>query len=325
MKQVLKSKFGWDVSDLTEYVNEESQDLLRKKVLTGTTLDLIAIQEGVKHKEKVKLFDVDVEWASGDTCGFTASGDAKFTDREIEVANIKLEKKFCNLDLLDKWTQKALAAGAINELEDFPYEQILMDTMLEKNAFELERAVWNSDATNGSGNLQFFDGFEVLFASESSNMIDINTGGATTFDATNAFDIIFAAYEDMSADDTGEAVLQDGAVVMLTGVQYNKLIKNILDDNLFHFDPAAAASEGSFVLPGTDLRCVRINGRTDSTKFYIGSPANMIFGTDLRGDTDQVKMWYNEDEEEIRLRIRFKAGTQMAFPEEMGYFELAAS
>lgn len=325
MKQVLKSKFGWDVSDLTEYVNEESQDLLRKKVLTGTTLDLIAIQEGVKHKEKVKLFDVDVTWASGDTCGFTASGDAKFTDREIEVANIKLEKKFCNLDLLDKWTQKALAAGAINELEDFPYEQILMDTMLEKNSFELEKAVWQSNTSTGSGNFEFFDGFEALFASESSNMIDINTGGATTFDATNAFDTIFAAYEDMSASNTGEAVLQDGAIVMLTGVQYNKLIKNILDDNLFHFDPAAAASEGSFVLPGTDLRCVRINGRTDSTKFYIGSPANMIFGTDLRGDTDQVKMWYNEDEEEIRLRIRFKAGTQMAFPEEMGYFELAAS
>lgn len=325
MKQTLKSKFGWDVTDLTEYVNEESQDLLRKKVLTGTTLDLIAIQEGVKHKEKVKLFDVDVTWASGDTCGFTASGDAKFTDREIEVANIKLEKKFCNLDLLEKWTQKALAAGAIAELEDFPYEQILMDTMLEKNAFELERAVWNSDAVSGTGNLQFFDGFEALFDDESANMIDINTGGATTFTAANAFDTIFAAYEDMSADDTGEAVLQDGAVVMLTATQYNKVIKNILDDNLFHFDPATAASEGSFLLPGTDLRMVRINGRTDSDKFYIANPANMIFGTDLRGDTDQVKMWYDENEEEIRLRIRFKAGTQIAFPEEIGYFELAAS
>lgn len=325
MKAQLKSKFGWDVSDLTEYVNEESQDLLRKKVLTGTTLDLIAIQEGVKHKEKVKLFDVDVTWASGDTCGFTASGDAKFTDREIEVANIKLEKKFCNLDLLDKWTQKALAAGAIAELEDFPYEQILMDTMLEKNAFELERAVWNSDANTGTGNLQFFDGFEALFDDEQANMITLNTGGATTFTSTNAFDTIFAAYEAMSADDTGEAVLQDGAVVMLTGTQYNMVIKNILDQNLFHFDPATAASEGSFLLPGTDLRMVRINGRTDSDKFYIANPANMIFGTDLRGDTDQVKMWYNEDAEEIRLRIRFKAGTQIAFPAEIGYFELAVS
>lgn len=325
MKQTLKSKFGWDVTDLTEYVNEESQDLLRKKVLTGTTLDLIAIQEGVKHKEKVKLFDVDVTWASGDSCGFTASGDAKFTDREIEVANIKLEKKFCNLDLLDKWTQQALKAGAIAELEDFPYEQILMDTMLEKNAFELERAVWNSDVVSGTGNLAFFDGFEALFADEEANMIDINTAGATTFTSANAFDTIFAAYEDMSASATGEAVLQDGAVVMLTATQYNKVIKNILDDNLFHFDPATAASEGSFLLPGTDLRMVRINGRTDSDKFYIANPANMIFGTDLRGDTDQVKMWYNEDAEEIRLRIRFKAGTQIAFPEEIGYFELAAS
>lgn len=325
MKKILETKFGWDVTGLTEYTNTESQDLLRKKVLMGDTLNLVNIQEGVKHKEKIKLVDVDVTWASGDTCGFTASGDTKFTDREIAVSNIKLEKKFCNLDLLDKWTQKALAAGAIAELEDFPYEQVLIDTMLEKNAFELERAVWNSDIVSGTGNLAFFDGYEALFTDEKANMISLNTGGATTFTSSNAFETVWAAYEAMSANDTGEAVLQDGAVVMLTGTQFNKFIKNILDQNLFHFDVDKAASDGQFLLPGTDLRIVRVNGRTDSSKFYIVNPTNMIFGTDLRGDTDQVKIWYNEDAEEIRLRIRFKAGTQIAFPAEIGYFELAAS
>lgn len=323
-KAEVKMTFGWDVAGLTEYVNEESRDLIRKEVLTGDTLDIISIQEGIKHKEKIKLFDTDVTWASGDTCGFTASGDTTFTNREIAVSNIKLEKEFCNLDLLDKWTQQALRAGSIAELEEFPFQDAIVTYMLAKNSFELEKALWRGD-TAGSGNISFFDGFEKKFTADSAGMIDLNTTGYTTFTAANAFDIIWSAYEAMSADDTGAAVLEAGAVVMLTRSQYNKLIKNIVDLNQYNFDPTAAAAQKEFVIPGTDLRVRRLAGRLSETKFFIAKADELVFGTDLVSDAGNLKIWYNEDAETIRFRLRFKGGVQYPFVETIGYFELAAS
>lgn len=316
--------FGWDVTALDEYKNEEGQDLLRKEVLTGDTLDIISIQEGVKHIDKLKLFEVDVTWASGDSCGFSASGDTTFSDRDIAVSNVKMEMSFCNLDLLDKWTQQALRQGSIAELEEFPYQEAITSHLLSKNSFELEKAVWRGD-TGGSGNTSFFDGFEKKFTAESASMIDINTGGYTTFTSSNAFDVLWSAYEDMSNDDEGAAILEAGAVAMLTRAQYNKLIKNITDLNQFHFDPTAAAADKEFVIPGTDLRVRRLAGRSDETKFFFARPTDLTFGTDLRNDADNIKIWYNEDAEEIRFRLRFKGGVQYPFPSQIGYFELAAS
>lgn len=319
-------KMGWDVSTLTSRPKDDSTEILRKQVLTGQTLSLITTQEGIKYKEKIKLFDVDVVWQDGSTCGFTASGDAKFSDREIEVKSVKLQMSFCNLDLIEKWTQDALAAGSIAELEDFPYEDILIAVLNEKNAWELDKALWRGDTVSGTGNNQFFDGFEKLFDTESANMININTQGAIAINSTNAYDVFYNAYSDYLNDDTGAAVLETGeAIAMVTRQQFLALIKDIVDSNKFHFDPTNATANGQFILPGTDLNIVMIKARNDNNKFYIGRPSSLRFGTDLASDTDEVKIWYENKDEAILVSIRFKGGVQIPFPEEIGYFELAAS
>jgi hypothetical protein len=35
-----------------------------------------------------------------------------------------------------------------------------------------------------------------------------------------------------------------------------------------------------------------------------------------------VKMWYSQDNDEVRVRFTFKAGVQVAFPGEVVYFTL---
>lgn len=323
MKNVLKTKFDWDVTDLPEYTNAESQEILTREVLEAETLSLIRIQEGVKHKEVIKRLDTDVVWSDGAACGFAPSGDVDFTEREIEVKNIKLEKEFCNLDLLEKWTNQALRSGAMAELEELPYRDLITTHLLSLQAMEVEKALWNGNVATGTGNLSYFDGFETLLAGVTGDMIDVNVAAYTAINSTNAYDVFYSAYENMSATDAGQAVLEKGAIAMVTRNQYNALIKNIVDLNAYHFDPTGAASAKTFVLPGTDLTIRRINGRTDDTKFYIGIADNFVFGTDLTSDSLNLKVWYNEDSETIRFRLRMKAGVQVAFPNEIGYFELA--
>jgi hypothetical protein len=322
MEKVLKSKFGWNVLELDPYTDQESQDLVVNEVLSAETLSLISTESDVKFKKKLKKLDVEVNWQDGESCGFEASGDVDFTDREIQTYPIKLNLKFCNLDLIGTWAQKALRAGAINELEELPYRDLVTTHILSKQALEVEKAIWNSNIANGVGNLSFFDGLETVIASESANMIDINTNTYSTFTSSNAFDVLWAAYNDMSASDLGQAVLERGAIAWLTRNQYNALIKNIVDLNQYNFDPTRAAADKTFELPGTDLIIRRINGRNDDTKFYIANGQNLVFGTDLASDALDLKMWYNEDEEEIRFKLRMRAGTEIRKPEEIGYFEL---
>ena len=325
MKKVLKSKFGWDVNALDPYVDQEAVEIVTNEVLAGETLSLISIEEDVKFKKKLKKMDAVVDWTTGDACGFEPDADntVEFTDREIETAAIKYEQNFCNLDLLGTWAQKALRQGAATSLEELPYRDMITTYLLSLQALQVEKAIWNANATSGVGNLSFFDGLETVITAASASCIDINTGGATTFDSSNAYDVLWGAYTDMAASDTGMAVLEAGAIAWLTRNQYNALIKNITDLNLFNFDPTAAAAEKTFVLPGTDLVIRRINGRSDDTKFYIANGNNLVFGTDLASDSTDLRLWYTEDLEQLRFRLRMRAGTQIRKPEEIGYFELA--
>lgn len=317
-KGQLKTKFGWDVSELAPYTDQESQDLYVKEVLQGDTLSVIDTQENVKYKAKLKEMDVDVEWQDGSACGFTPQGEVKLTDKDIEAHPVKINLPFCNLDIMETWANKALRAGAIAQLEEMPFQAAIDTHFLRKQAKKLEFGIWNE--TIGGGG--FFNGLEFVIAAEAANVIDLNPSEQATFTNANAFDTIWAAYETMDSDEQGAAVLESGAFVWLTPLQFNKYIKNILDANLFHFDPKQAATDGMLELPGTNVMVRRFRGRTDQNKFYITKSSNFVFATDLSSDTLALRQWYNEDEEQIRWKLRFNAGTQIRFAEELGVFEL---
>jgi hypothetical protein len=141
MKNILKTKFGFDVSELDPYTDQESQDLVVNEVLSGETLELISIEEDVKFKKKLKKLGLEVNWQDGEGCGFDASGDVEFTDREIETHPIKLNMTFCDQDLIGTWAQKALRAGAIAELEELPYRDLITAHVLSKQGLEVEKAI----------------------------------------------------------------------------------------------------------------------------------------------------------------------------------------
>lgn len=317
-KSVLKAKFNWDVSELAEYTDQEAQELYTREVLQGDTLSVIDTQENVKYKTKLKDVDVDVEWQDGSACGWTPQGEVKLQDKDIQAYPIKVNIPFCNLDLLETWANKALRAGAIAQLEEMPYRDAITAHMMKKQSKKLEFALWNETLAGGG----YFDGFETIIAAEAANVIDLNPTNQATFTNQNAFDTIWAAFETMDADEQGAAVLETGAFVWLTDSQFNKFVFNVLKENLFHFDPKQAATDGEIDLPGTNIKVKRFRGRTDNNKFYITKSSNLVFGTDLSSDTLNLRQWYNEDEEEIRFKLRFNAGCQIRFAEEIGVWEM---
>jgi hypothetical protein len=50
--------------------------------------------------------------------------------------------------------------------------------------------------------------------------------------------------------------------------------------------------------------------------------SNFFLGTDLANEEEDVKIWYSQDNDEVRFRLTFAYGCQVAFPAEVVYFTL---
>jgi len=315
IKKYVKSNFDYNVAGLQPYVDEQREDLIHRSVTEAQTLQYIAIQQGIKGSEELKLLNDSIVYQTGD-CSMSPSGDTIFTDRAIAVETIGYLKRFCQKDLAGFWTQLALRPGAMAEDKTLPFEQILINYLLELHAFELEKLIWQGNKASGVGNLAFMNGFN-QFLTVANGCVDLNTSGATSIDATNAFDIFYEAFTN-----TPSNIAEGQDFICFTGREnFNFLLKNLVDLNLYNYNPTQIATLSELLLPGTNMRVVKVNGLNGTTKIYTGRASHFFFGTDLSSDFESYDLWYSFDDDVIYLRSKFRAGVQVPFLNQVGTFE----
>lgn len=315
IKKYVKSNFDYDVSGLAPYVDDQREDLIHRSVTEAQTLSYIAVQQGIKGTEDLKLLNDEIVYQAGD-CTMVANGDTVYTDRQISVETIGYMKKFCQKDLAGFWTQLALRPGAMAEDKTLPFEQVLINYLLELHAFELEKLIWQGNKSTGTGNLAFMNGFN-SFLTVANGCVDLNLSGATSIDATNAFEIFYEAFTNTPAN-----VAEGQDFICFTGREnFNFLLKNLVDLNMFNYNPAQIATMNEILLPGTNMRIVKVNGLNGTSKIYTGRASHFYFGTDLSSDFESYDLWYSFDDDVIYLRSKFRAGVQVPFLNQVGTFE----
>jgi hypothetical protein len=315
IKKYVKTNFDYNVAGLQPYVDEQREDLIHRSVTEAQTLSYIAIQQGIKGSEELKLLNDSIVYQTGD-CSMSPSGDTIFTDRAISVETIGYLKRFCQKDLAGFWTQLALRPGAMAEDKTLPFEQILINYLLELHAFELEKLIWQGNKVSGSGNLAFMNGFN-QFLTVANGCVDLNTSSTTSIDATNAFDIFYEAFTN-----TPSNIAEGQDFICFTGREnFNFLLKNLVDLNLYNYNPTQIATLSELLLPGTNMRVVKVNGLNGTTKIYTGRASHFFFGTDLSSDFESYDLWYSFDDDVIYLRSKFRAGVQVPFLNQVGTYE----
>lgn len=312
LKKYINSKFDFDVSGLAAYVDEQRDEILVKQVTQGKTLEYITIQEGVKGSEELKLMDDTLTYQTGD-CTMTPSGDTVFTDRAISVETLGFMKKFCQKDLAGFWTQLNLSAGAIGEDKDLPFEEAIVNYLLELHSNELDKLIWRGNKATGSGNLAFMNGFR-QFLTTGNGCVDLNTSATASITNSNAYDVFYECFTN-----SPEAVAESADFVCFTGREnFNKLVKNLVDLNFFHYSPADIAQMDSVIVPGTDMIVRKVVGLNTLDNIYTGRASHFVFGTDLQSDLDNFDLWYSQDDDVIYLRSKFRAGVQVPFLDQIG-------
>jgi hypothetical protein len=312
LKNYIKTAFDYDVTGLASYVDEQSDELIVKQVTQGKTLENITIQEGVKGSSELKLMNDTLTYQAGD-CTMTASGDTVFTDRAISVETLGFLKEFCQKDLDGYWTQLNLRAGAMDEDKEIIFESAITDYIMELHSNWLDKLIWRGNKATGSGNLALMNGFR-QFLTTGNGCVDLNTSATASITNANAYDVFYECYTN-----TPEEVAESADLVCFTGREnFNKLMKNLVDDNFFHYSPETLATIDTIVVPGTSMTVRKVVGLNTLDNIYTGRASQFIFGTDLTGDLDTYEMWYSQDDDVVKLRSKFRCGVQVPYLDQIG-------
>jgi hypothetical protein len=308
---------NFTVSGLTAYI-AQSKDLLIKKLALGRgTRERISIQTGVKFKEHLHILDVAPALASGLDCGFTGAGTATLTERLIECPALKVNMEICPENLIGKYAEYLVRLNA-NE-NSLPFEEYLMDGIIDGINRQIETMIWLGDKTNQSSDpvKKWIDGFITIAAAS----VSASTGvvGESIASGKTAYEGLLQVYASMT-----ENTLERGGVIFVSPAIYRAFMQDMVALNFYHYNPGNEEAK-EFPLPGTDVKIIRTEGLAGSLKVLGTYAANLYYGCDMENDNEDIKVWFSDDDQVYKLLAKWNSGVQIAFLDQVVLGTFAAT
>ena len=257
----------------------------------------------VKGKAVLNILNTEAKFNDGSDCGWEDTTEGTFTQRTIETGQIAVNMSLCDKALAKTWMGYEVKAGLVGEGEKAPFEEDLVNGIVENVQGNLEKAIWQGDKASGDANLNKFDGFGKITASGT-----VTVTYATSDKATKIIGDVYAALP-------AETFSKGDVIIYVSDSLYRKYVQELIAANLYHF--VEDAKTDYIVLPGDSrvkvLGTAGLDGTADGA-VYASYAENFNFGTDLVGDSANVDAWYSKDNREFRFAMDFNFGVQVAFP-----------
>ena len=274
---------AYNTEGLSQYVSE-NKDIILKDVVFGNvygdTIPLMTKQLGIKTSEKIHPSTIEAILQDVGNCGFESQGGLTISERTIATENKKVNVGFCEDTLLNKFAEYKVRIGA--DEGAMPFEAEIIEGLVKNVSEKVEELVW--------GHLLNADGID---------------GKSAT--ATTAYDRVMEVYSAMP-----EAILEDG-IIFVNPATFRAYVMELVNKNLYHYNPANGDLSEIF-LPGSGVNARKAKG-LKTNDLFATSPKNMVYGTDFLNNKEEVKVWYSDDAGEWRIKMRFNAGAQVAFPD----------
>lgn len=282
---------AYNVNALGAYV-AENKDIILKDIVFGgeygNTVPLMTKELGVKGTAKIHpatisavLQDVDFGNEKGG-CGFDPQGDLNIASVEIATKQVKVNSEFCAEKLIGKFAEYKVRVGA-NE-GALPFEAEIVEGLVKDINRQIEEGVWNQLGEASTKNFSFEE-----------------------VGATSAYDKVMATYMRMD-----ESMLEDG-IIFVSPSLFREYVAALVEKNLYHYNPADGALEEIFI-PGASVKVRKARGLKGNTT-YGTSPKNMVYATDFMGNAEEVKVWFSDDNDTYRVKVRFNYGAAFIFPD----------
>ena len=296
---------AFDVASLTDFNNEMAGELVVKAILGGSTIEYATVKEGVKYKEPINLFEVDLDIVDGRGCVTNAAGTASFTQRDIEVCQRSSHDGLCLRDLDTKYIGAMQPAVSYNESMTLVAEysdQIVKGFQKANDTF-----LWRAD----SSGTDCVDGLNLIITGSTSGVQVAGTASLTTSNIGDEIDLQLAALSDDVQD-------REDLTTFMSIANFRKYISWLRQQNNYHYDPAAVENRGGIMEimhPFANLKVVGVSGLNGSNRMVTGPAKHIVVGTDLLSDFSDFQMWYDINGDQLKHRVVTKLGVNVAYPE----------
>lgn len=304
---------AFDVSALTDYVDQSSLELLTATQFKAETAAIMGLQTGIKSSAALQILTTNAVPQDGTSCGFNASGDVTFTQRNLATSAVKFQDTLCPRTLETKWTQMLLKKGQNYTEADIPKK--IIDNIVGGIMQRLETADWQGDTTSISAYLDRYDGLIKIIKAATGT----TTATASTYNLTNARAIIANIVSNIPA-----ALKGNPAIKIFMGYDAAETYRQaLMNANLYHV-PTGTADQHKLYAEGSVHEIIPVHGLDgltgntgDNPFIFALNPENVILGVDMENEEEQAKMWYSMDDDNVKYSFRFRRGWQIAFPTEI--------
>lgn len=320
-------QFNVDVSGYSSDVyNSRSAEVISNIIASAPVLSRIIPQTGIKANTTAELtiLETDVTWSTADCVASETGDNTVLFPREISVVRLTDREEIC-LDKLDKFLPMLNTPGAQNE--DMTFADKFIEMKIKKNALEIQKLAFQGDTTITAGNLRLTDGWLKIASNELSSLnyhrsVTNITGAKITSGA-----LALAAVQDLVAN-RSDAMYEMGAdelVIFLDNHVFDLLAAKYLDDYGVNatgiFENTGYERQAGIRAmrdPQSGVLILATNGMKEGEAFMTDW-GNLVYGTDLESDKEQVKLFYSDYHEKVVSVIKFAIGFQYKYPERVSY------
>lgn len=268
----------------------------------GSTRSRISVQTGIKSTGRINFMEIAPVLQDGNGCGFNAEGTASLSQRDIETAVIKVNLDICPETLRGKYAEYLIKTNAT--AETLPFEQYIMEGVTNVLTKKNEVLMWQGDKASGNADLKWINGFIKIAGAEA----DVKDVEITT---DKIYDAILAVYMELP-----DEVIERGAEIYVSPANFRKFMQELVAKNYFHYAGASEAAPEEFYFPGTNAKVVLTPGLTGVNDKILGTFAkNLFYGCDMEGDAEDIKVWFSDDDDLYKLKVKWNMGVQIAFPD----------
>jgi hypothetical protein len=168
------------------------------------------------------------------------------------------------------------------------------------------------DTDSAVENLKRFDGLiKIIDAGSPVNANGsgyVSGGPISALSATNIVASLNGVYKAIPV----EIIDQDDLKVFVGNDTYRLAILAYQALNLYNYKVDGDANQ-TFIIPGTNVELVAVNGLNGTGDIYATTLSNIAMAFDLEAEEENYKIWYSEDNNEVRYRVAFKLGVGVAY------------
>lgn len=305
-----------NVSALNDFNNEVAGELIAKMVYTGTTMEYVTVKEGIKYKEPINLFEVDLDIQTGIACVATPAGTASFSQRDIEVCQRTSYDGLCLKTLDSKYLGiSSLGAGSYNET--FTLATTYADLIVNQFQKSNEQQIW----TGVSGSSCGASGLKTIISGSTAGLIgsaSLAAAGVTTGLLPLTASTALTQLDQLIANIPTDVADREDLTMFMSVSNFRKYVSGIRQANTFWFDPESITNRGGvldMMYPFQNVRVVGTVGLEGSNRIVLGPAKHIVVGTDLMSDLTEFQMWYDINADQLKHRLTFKLGQNIAYPE----------